>query len=184
MPEYQFYMTSLGGGSSGRIDFPYDPSSNNRYAIATTDKDVRQCTGSLNRHTNNQYSALVASSTGTRFGAAWNFLPNAGDTLIVPGQAGVMDLAISATGPVGNLGTVGSQIDFNYGAHTIPDYELGTDFHWSTLSTGTDGHVRDENPDNALQGGYCTIITFESVSPHPGDPGMQQIKCYFLSNAD
>ena len=179
MSGYQFYLTSLGGGSSGRISFPYNPPDDNHYAVATTRKDVLQCTVSLQRTVHNEYIATVYDTTRNIYGSAKKNLPAGGDTMILPGQNGVMDLAIIATGPAGSPGTVGTPIDFNYGARSFDAFQEGTDFFWGTLSIGTDGHFSSEDSDVKQPGGYCAVTNIDGEK----DPPAQQILCYFPCNA-
>jgi hypothetical protein len=169
-------MTSLRGGSSGRISFPYQPDNDNRYAIATTKKDVLQCKVTIVRDTNNFYKVTVFDSNGNAQGTKNDVLAKNQDTLTVPGTGGLLPLAVIVEGPVGLSGTVGSRIDFNYGDRPFFNFELGTDFSWSTVSAGTDGRFSNQYPDT-LPGGYCTVPNIEGLLP-----GIQQIECYFPCN--
>jgi hypothetical protein len=171
-------MTSLHGGASGRISFPYEPNNDNRYAISTTRKDVLQCKVDVTRDTNNFYKVTVFDSNGNSQGTNNGILAKSQDALIVPGTGGLLPLAVIVEGPVGIGGTVGSGIDFNYGARTFTNFELGTDYLWTTISKGTDGRFSNQNPDITLPGGYCTVPNIIGILP-----GLQQIECYFPCNA-
>ena len=172
-------MTKL-GAASGRVKFPYNPSNDNHYAIATTKKDVLQCKVSITRNVNNEYFATVSDSTGKTYGSATRTLSKAQEVLIVPGEEGIESLAIIATGPAGKVGDVGSRIDFNYGARAFGSFELGTGFAWTTVSTGTDSRFHDNNPDTSIPGGYCSVQKIEDSPPQPPN---QLIVCYFPCNA-
>ena len=174
-------MTQLGSGGSGRISFPYSPGSDNHYAVATTNKDVLQCKLILTRNSDNGYSGTVYDSTGTAQGTASQTLPNAQDSMTIPGQNDLLDLAITSTAPIddGDVGEVGPRVDFNYGAASFATFELGTDFAWSSSSTGCDDSLNKFDPDQSKEGGYCIV-------PFLGDGAVsvdQQIECYIPCNA-
>jgi hypothetical protein len=171
-------LTALGGGQSGRITFPYRPSEDdnvNKYAVATTGKNVLQCIAEIVRDAaTNDYTVTLLDPDDNRHSVQGNLQQNQ-DMLTVPAPEGLRPLTVIATGPVGDKGTVGSELSFIYGDQQNNPIS-GTDFVWTTLSTGTDPVLSNEFA-NTLPGGYCIVPNISK------DSGTQDIQCYFPCNA-
>ncbi|KAF2717421.1 hypothetical protein K431DRAFT_288559 [Polychaeton citri CBS 116435] len=175
----QFYMTILGSsGVQGSVHFPYQSANDNHYAIGSTDKDVLQCKIVVTRTSGDNYDGTVFDVDGNAQGTAAQPLTSDGDSLLIPGQGGLLDLRVFRLGQMGEAGTVGSEIEFNYGDKGIVDFQLGTDFWWTTLHQGWDLTLSDQNED-ALPGGYCVVPNISE--DENGD--RQTITCYFPCNA-
>nr|POE77838.1 hypothetical protein CFP56_09481 [Quercus suber] len=130
-------MTVLGSSSStGSVHFPYQPTNDSHYAIGTTGKDGLQCRLELTRISGDNYDGTVFVVNGNAQGT--NAMPLTSDqqSMIIPGQGGLLDLAMICTAEMGEAGTVGSAVEFNYGAADVTNFQLGTDLAWTTLSQG------------------------------------------------
>lgn len=171
---YQFYMTKM-KGTHGFITFPYDPGHDNHYAFAYNGKDVMQCRVTVLRTSGDEYSATVYDGTGTKQGTAAKGLHNDQDSLIVLGQGGLQDLAVTRTGEMGKVGTKGSVVQFNYGAHNFVDFQFGRDFVWGSDEQGCDGNYAKSDPEVYQPGGYCKVPDIQE--DENGD--YQTISCYF-----
>lgn len=172
-------MTQLGGGQSGSIPFPYMPSTDdnvNKHAVATTGKDVLQCMVSLLRNANtNEYNVVFIDPDKNQY-TAQGILAKDQDSLTV--QTDLLPLKVTATDAVGEVGTVGSEIGFYFGSEDDP--EPGTDFQWTTVTTGTDPTLSDRVPDT-LPGGYCVVPNIKDDDG--ASNGLQNVECWFPCNA-
>ena len=176
-------MTRLGGGQSGRINFPFRlQDDNNLYAIGTTRRNVLQCKVEVVRHTTNDYDVITYDGRGEKLNRAQRNLAKSQDSLTVPGAKGYLDLAVVADGPVGDIDTVGSKVIFNYGAADFASFQLGTDFSWDTLTLGTDPTFSQSVAPNAELGSYCEVPNLTLTNGLERD-GIQTITCYFPCNA-
>ena len=80
---------------------------------------------------------------------------------------------------MGQAGTPGSEVRFNYGAHEFGEFVLGTDFFWASTDTGNDANLSNSDQNVREPGGYCQVP--DIAENEDGDS--QTITCYFPCNA-
>lgn len=171
---HQFYLTQLAGGQSGRIDYPYDPDTSNRYAVASTAEDVLQCKLRVVRTSDETYEGWVYNNAGEEKGHASAQLAGDQQRLDIAGNDGVLDTAVVRLREMTDGPT-------NKGSNFLVYYGLGEQygrfFVFGAWSGGNDNALRAEDPDNTvIDGAYCTLSDIE-WSATTG--ARQEIECLF-----
>lgn len=173
-PWHQFYLTKLTGGTSGRIDFPYKPETNNHYAMALGGQDVLQCKLRLVRISDDTYEGWLYNNAGEEKGHAEARLTANDQQLDIPGSDGVLNTRVFRQG-----GMMDGPTD--KGSNNLIWYGVGeplnASWSFSTFSFGNDNAVRAKYPEDTLvPGQYCALSDIE-WSATTG--ARQDIECWF-----
>ena len=144
----QFYMTAKNTG----ITFPYNPTTNSRYKVPRTTRDISQCRVDVHRQGDNFFNVAVFDWAGTQKGsnALSDYSSNGGYPITVPGLPSTLGF-----GKIGPFAASGAGMQFQYNAN--PKY------NWFSSQTGSSLKYQ---PD----GKYCSVTTSGTT---------QDLSCYF-----
>ena len=161
-------MTTM-GGSMGANNFPMK-TSDSHYSITdgTATKDLLQCKLVVTRTSGDNYDGTIFDLDGNEISQAADGLNEDGARLVIqpPTDKSLGDIAIIRTGEMGQGGTAGSRVDFEFrlkGGNATPL----VDFDWNTETSG-----KDNRPSGSK---YCDVPNIEDNE----DGSRQTITCYY-----
>jgi hypothetical protein len=171
-------MTQLSPqATTGKIDFPYLPDVDNKYADGATRENILQCTVVVYRTGDSGFLADVEYGDGT-FGQGKSVLDKGGDFFVIepPEDNDYEPLRIQRTAPLGTGD--GSSVAFYYAMDdtTITNDDLY--FDWTSKVSGADDTINRKKPGEItsdLKGRYCYWTQVDTAK----NPPEQTITCYF-----
>jgi len=174
MLDHQLFMTQMGGGNQGKIDFPYDPNNDNHYAMTDGGTDVLQCKISVVRISDENFEATITDGLGNVWSTSTGVLTSDGLSFEVgPPHNGFKSVDVYRTGSFGNKGEEGTPTDSIYGDSTGVEDQ----FSWTSVSIGNDNTLHQQSPGDSVAGGYCTVST---ILKQPNGTGLTQtVECYY-----
>lgn len=133
-------MTHLAGNGEGENNFPMNWDLDSHYAIANQARwqEIEQCRIELVRTSGDTYTATMFDVDNQQVARKQQALNNDGDRLQLDPTGGFAHLYVIRTGEIGNSGTPGSRVDFEYRVHTDGGSDPLIDWQWTTESTGRD----------------------------------------------